>query len=60
VLTLLSKGIKIFLIEDISHLPPVLLKPDPWSTLSCEYLREFFEKIRNGPYFMLWGWGETE
>jgi hypothetical protein len=28
--------------------------------LMCEYLREFFEKIRNGPNGILWGWGETD
>jgi hypothetical protein len=31
-----------------------------WSTLSCEYLCKFFEKIRNGPTGILWGWGETD
>ncbi len=32
-----NKIVKIFLIEDFSHLPPV--------TLSCEYLREFSKKF---------------
>jgi hypothetical protein len=31
-----------------------------WSNLSCEYLREFSKKIRNGPNGILWGWGETD
>ncbi len=31
-----------------------------WSTLSCEYLREFSKKIRNGPNGILRGLGETD
>ncbi len=31
-----------------------------WSTLSCEYLREIFKKIRNGPNGILRGLGETD
>ncbi len=31
-----------------------------WRTLTCEYLREFFEKNWDGPNRMLWGWGETD
>jgi hypothetical protein len=29
-------------------------------TLTCEYLREFFEKIRNDPYFNFMGLGEDD
>jgi hypothetical protein len=36
------KIIKIFLIEDFFHLPPVRHR---WQTLSCEYLREFSKKF---------------
>ncbi len=53
-----NKIINIFLIEDffICH----RCRWHRWSTLICEYLREFFEKIRNGPNGILWGWGETD
>jgi hypothetical protein len=29
-----------------------------WGTLSCEYLREFSKKIRNGPNGVLRAWGK--
>jgi hypothetical protein len=53
-----NKIIKIFLIEDFSHLPPV-------STTSVVNLElrispRIFEKIRNGRNGILWGWGETD
>ncbi len=31
-----------------------------WQTLSCECLREFSKKNRNGLNGILWGWGETD
>ncbi len=45
-----DKIIKIFLIEDFFHLPPVSATPvantaTRWSTLSCEYLRNFWKKF---------------
>jgi hypothetical protein len=53
-----NKIIKIFLIEDFFHLPPVSatqvvnleLWISPW----------ILEKIWNGPNGILWGWGETD
>ncbi len=53
-----NKIIKIFLIGDFSHLPPV-------STTSVVNLEprispRIFEKNRNGPNGILWGWGETD
>ncbi len=44
-----NKIIKIFLIKDFFHLPPG--QRHRWSTLSCEYLREFskkFETVQKG------------
>ncbi len=38
-----NKIIKIFMIEDFFHLPPVSLTPV--ATLSCEYLRDFWKKF---------------
>jgi hypothetical protein len=56
---------KIFLIEDFFHLPPVFsichrCKRYQRCTLSCEYLREFFENIWNGPNGITRGLGETD
>jgi hypothetical protein len=49
-----NKIIKIFLIEDFFHLPPV--SATPVANLELRLL----EKIRNGPNGILWGWGETD
>ncbi len=48
--------IKIFLIEDFFHLPPVSWHQ--WQTLSCEYLREFSKKNQNGPNGIIRGSGD--
>ena len=53
-----NKIIKIFLIEDFFHLPPV--STTPVVNLELRISRRIFEKIRNGPNGILWGWGETE
>ncbi len=53
-----NKIIKIFLIEDFFHLPPVSLTPVV--NLEQRIYPRIFEKIRNGPNGILWGWGETD
>ncbi len=50
--------IKIFLIEDFFHLPPVSLTPV--AKLELRISPRIFEKIRNGLNGTLWGWGETD
>ncbi len=50
-----NKIIKIFLIEDVFHLPPVSLTPV--ANLELRISPRIFEKIRNGLYRILWGWG---
>ncbi len=52
------KIIKIFLIEDFFHLPPVLLTPV--ANLELQIPPRIFEKIRNGLNGILWCWGETD
>ncbi len=53
-----NKSIKIFLIEDFFHLPPVSLTPI--ANLELQISPRIFEKIWNGLYEILWGWGETD
>ncbi len=53
-----NKIIKIFLIVDFFHLPPV--SPTPVVNLELRISPRIFEKIRNGPNGILWGWGETD
>ncbi len=53
-----NKIIKIFLIEDFSHLPPV--STTRVVNLELRISPRIFEKIRNGPNGILWGWGETD
>ncbi len=53
-----NKTIKIFLIEDVLHLPPVSLTPV--ANLELPISPRIFEKIRNGLNGILWGWGETD
>ncbi len=53
-----KKTIKIFLIEDFSHLPPV--STTPVVNLELRISPWIFEKIRNGFNGILWGWGETD
>ncbi len=53
-----NKSIKIFLIEDFFHLPPVSLTLV--ANLELRISSRIFEKIRNGLYGILWGWGETD
>ncbi len=53
-----NKIIKIFLIADFSHLPPV--STTPVVNLELRISPRIFEKIRNGPNGILWGWGETD
>jgi hypothetical protein len=48
-----NKIFKIFLIEDFFHLPPVV-------NLELRISPRIFEKIRNGPNGILWGWGEAD
>jgi hypothetical protein len=50
--------IKIFLIEDFFHLPPVLTTQVV--NLELRISPRIFEKNRNGPNRILWGWGETD
>jgi hypothetical protein len=52
-----NKIITIFLKEDFFHLPPVSLTPVV--NLELRISPRIFEKIRNGPIGLLWGWGET-
>jgi hypothetical protein len=49
-----NKIVKIFLIEDFFHLPPVLMTP------VVNHELRIFEKIRNGPNDILRGLGETD
>ena len=51
-----NKIIKIFLIEDFFHLPPV--SATPVVNLELRISPRIFEKIRNGPNRTLWGWGK--
>jgi hypothetical protein len=51
-----NKIIKIFLIEDFSHLPPVSLTPVV--NLELRISPRIFEKIRNGFNGILQGWGK--
>ena len=53
-----NKIIKIFLIEDFFHLPPV--SATPLVNLELRISPRLLEKIRNGPNGILWGWGETD
>ncbi len=53
-----NKIIKFFLIADFSHLPPVSLTPVV--NIELRISPRIFEKIRNGPNRILWGWGETD
>ncbi len=53
-----NKIIKIFLIEDFFHLPPVSLTPV--ANLELWISPRIFKKIRNGLNEILWGWGETD
>ena len=53
-----NKIIKIFLIEDFCHLPPV--STTLVVNLELRISPRIFEKIRNGPYGILRGLGETD
>jgi hypothetical protein len=53
-----NKIIKIFLIEDFFHLPPVSLTPV--ANLELRISLRIFGKILNGLNGILWGWGETD
>ncbi len=53
-----NKIIKIFLIEDFFHLPPVSLTPV--ANLKLRISPRIFERIQNGLNGILWGWGETD
>ena len=53
-----NKIIKIFLIEDFFHLPPVSLTPV--ANLELRISPRIFEKIRNDPNGILRGLGETD
>jgi hypothetical protein len=53
-----NKIIKIFQIEDFSHLPPV--STTQVVNLELRISPRIFEKIRNGPNGILWGWGKTD
>ncbi len=53
-----NKIIKIFLIEDLFHLPP--MSATPVVNLKLRISPRLLEKIRNGPNGILWGWGETD
>ncbi len=53
-----KKNIKIFLIEDFFHLPPV--SATPVVNLELPISPRLLEKIRNGPNGTLGGWGETD
>ncbi len=53
-----KKIIIIFLIEDLSHLPPV--STTPVVKLELQISPRIFEKTRNGPNGILWGWGVTD
>ena len=51
-----SKIYKIFQIKDFFHLPPV--STTPVVNLQLRISPRIFEKIRNGPNGILWGWGK--
>jgi hypothetical protein len=53
-----NKIIKIFMIEDFFHLPPV--STTPVVNLELRISPRIFEKIRNGTNWILWGLGETD
>jgi hypothetical protein len=53
-----NKIIKIFLIDDFFHLPPV--SATPVVNLELRISPQLLEKIRNGPNGILWGWGEID
>ncbi len=53
-----NKIIKIFLIDDFFHLPPVSLIPV--ANLELRISPRIFEKIRNVLNGILWGWGKTD
>jgi hypothetical protein len=53
-----NKIIKIFLIEDFFHLPPV--SATPVVNLELRISPRLLDKIRNGPNGILWGWEETD
>jgi hypothetical protein len=53
-----NKIIKIFLLEDFFHLPPVSLRPV--ANLELRISPRIFEKIRNGPTGIIRGLGETD
>jgi hypothetical protein len=60
-----DKIIKIFLIEDFFHLPPVSLTPVANTAtrvvnLELRISPQLLEKIRNGPNGILWGWGKID
>jgi hypothetical protein len=50
-----TKLLKIFMIEDFFHLPPVSLTSV--ANLELRISPRIFEKIRNGFNGILWGWG---
>jgi hypothetical protein len=45
-------------IQRFFHLPPV--STTPVVNLDLRISPRIFEKIRNGPNGILWGWGETD
>jgi hypothetical protein len=53
-----NKIIKIFLLESFCHLPPVSLPPA--ANLEQRISPRIFEKIRNSPYVIIRGLGETD
>jgi hypothetical protein len=53
-----NKIIKIFLIEDFFHLPPV--SATPVVNLELRISQRIFESIRNGPNMTLWGLGVAD
>jgi hypothetical protein len=53
-----NKIVKIFLIEDFFHLPPV--STTPVGNLELQIFPWIFDKIRNGPTCILRGLGETD
>jgi hypothetical protein len=46
------------MIEDFFYLP--LVSTAPVAHLELRISPQIFEKIRNGPSGILWGWGETD
>jgi hypothetical protein len=45
-------------VDTVANLPPVSLTPVVHLDLGIS--PRIFEKIRNGPKGILWGWGETD